>query len=415
MLSVWPVLRSLVPLLRRPLFLVASRRAQSVVLVALLAGSIALTALPAAAQTDPFDQQISEAQAQVDAAQAAAHAIADRVEAAKEQRAALEAQVAEVQAKIADLQAKIPALQAQVRELRAIVRQRAAVLYANSGPWSDDATFSIDPSIKAERKKALADAAAKQDDDTMKQLKATVAQLKQVQVELAAEQTQLAQQQAALAQVETQLASEQADLQRKVDIANAALERARALGALRARGEPVEGPTILTGAQMAGWWHTRSYSFRVPGSTIESIAQTYVEEGRAENVRGDLAFAQAIVETGGFSAAPANNFAGMGWCDSCSTGRQFPSARDGIRAQIQHLKNYADSTSRASGLAYPPSPYWYGSNPATAIHNFDTFFAKGWAPTWNDMGHGNWATDKTYAGKVLKVYADMVAFAQTHG
>jgi hypothetical protein len=105
----------------------------------------------------------------------------------------------------------------------------------------------------------------------------------------------------------------------------------------------------------------------------------------------------------------------MGWCDSCSTGRSFPTARDGVRAQIQHLKNYADPTSRASGLAHPPSPYWYGSDPALATQNFNTFFAKGWAPTWNDMGHGNWATDRQYAGKVLRVYADMVAYAQAHG
>jgi hypothetical protein len=84
-----------------------------------------------------------------------------------------------------------------------------------------------------------------------------------------------------------------------------------------------------------------------------------------------------------------------------------------VRAQIQHLKNYADSSSRASGLANPPSPYWYSSDPATAARYFDTFFAKGWAPTWNDMGHGNWATDRAYSGKVLGVYASMVEFART--
>jgi hypothetical protein len=222
-------------------------------------------------------------------------------------------------------------------------------------------------------------------------------------------------QQAALAQVESELLAQQGELDRRVAVANAALDRARALGALRARGEPVMGPTILTAAQMAGWWRTRDYTFRVPGSTIDQLAQLFVEEGQAENVRGDLAFAQAIVETGGFRASPNNNFAGMGWCDSCSTGRRFPTARDGIRAQIQHLKNYADRYSLASGLAYPPSPYWYGSNPGQAVRNFNTFFAKGWAPTWTDMGNGNWATAKHYSSAVLKVYADMVAFAQTHG
>ena len=43
---------------------------------------------------------------------------------------------------------------------------------------------------------------------------------------------------------------------------------------------------------------------------------------------------------------------------------------------------------------------------------FDTYFAKGWAPTWSDMGHGNWATDPNYAGKVIGVYHSMVAFSR---
>ena len=32
-------------------------------------------------------------------------------------------------------------------------------------------------------------------------------------------------------------------------------------------------------------------------------------------------------------------------------------------------------------------------------------------PTWNLMGNGNWATDPTYASKVLVIYFDMVTFA----
>jgi hypothetical protein len=86
-----------------------------------------------------------------------------------------------------------------------------------------------------------------------------------------------------------------------------------------------------------------------------------------------------------------------------------------VRAQIQHLLNYADPASRSSLLHHAPSPYWYGSDPVRAARNFDTFFAKGWAPTWTDMGRGNWATDPNYSGKVLRVYADMVAYAQANG
>ena len=42
---------------------------------------------------------------------------------------------------------------------------------------------------------------------------------------------------------------------------------------------------------------------------------------------------------------------------------------------------------------------------------FDNYFAKGWAPTWSEMGHGNWATDPDYAGKVIGIYNSMVAFS----
>jgi hypothetical protein len=377
--------------------------------------AIFIATTPSASAQDPFDQEIARAQAEVEAAQAAAHEAAGRLVAAEEARAAVEAQIVAVQARVAEIEAQIPALKAEVSRLRRIVRRRAAALYRNSGPANKENAIPLNPSLAAVRRQRLTDAAAKQDDATMAQLDAAAAQLAAIKEELAVQQGVLAEQQEQLAATEQQLVAQQAELDRRVAVANAALERARILGALRANGEPVMGPTILTATQMAGWWRTQGYSFRVPGMTIESVAQLFVEEGQAEYIRGDLAFAQSIVETGGFRAAPNNNFAGLGWCDSCSTGRQFPTARDGIRAQVQHLKNYADSTSRASGLAYPPSPYWYGSNPTTARRNFDTFFAKGWAPTWNDMGKGNWATDRAYSGKVLRVYADMVAYAQTHG
>jgi hypothetical protein len=58
------------------------------------------------------------------------------------------------------------------------------------------------------------------------------------------------------------------------------------------------------------------------------------------------------------------------------------------------------------------SPYWWGSDPDAAAERFDSFFAKGWAPTWSDMGHGNWATDPNYSGKVIAIYRSMVAFSQ---
>lgn len=387
---------------------------RTVVFIALSVGAgLVVAPVPTAhAQVDPFDAEIEQARQQVQEAQAAAHASAAELAATQARQVELTAQVAQVQASIADLQIRIPQLQAQTRELRRTVRERAAAVYASGGPATLYGPISFDPNLVQARRRVLADAAAKRDADTITELEATTAELAAAREQLAAQQVDLAQQQADLAALEAELQSQQAALAQRVAIANAALERATAIGALRSRGEPVLGPTILTGAQMAGWIKAKGYKTRIETS-IDDLANIFVEEGRAEGVRGDLAFAQAVVETAGFNASPSNNYAGMGWCDSCSNGRRFPTPRDGIRAQIQHLKNYADPTSRASGLANPPSPYWYGSDPATAARNFDTFFAKGWAPTWVDMGNGNWATAKHYSAAVLRVYADLVTFART--
>lgn len=367
---------------------------------------------PAAAQGDAFDQEIERARAEVREAQAAAHEANQRLEGTRQRQAEVQARVAEVQAEITRLREEIPRLQARVAELRRIVRERAVALYSAGGPAAIYGPIAVEPSLKAARRRILADAAARRDDQVMQELEATAKALADAQAKLETEETALAAEQAQLAELEQQLVAQQAELDRRVAAANAALQRAELIGALRARGEPVQGPTVLTAEQMAGYIRAKGYRPRIQTS-IDELAQIYVEEGTAEGVRGDLAFAQSVVETGGFASSPDNNFAGLGWCDSCSHGTSFPTPRDGVRAQIQHLLNYADASSRAANLRNPPSPYWYGSDPVVAARKFDTFFAKGWAPTWNDMGHGNWATDPKYSGKVLRVYAEMVAFANT--
>ncbi len=187
-------------------------------------------------------------------------------------------------------------------------------------------------------------------------------------------------------------------------------------------GVPVMGPNVLSAAQLANWYRATKRTPAIPVS-IDTFAQYYIDEGRAEGVRGDLAFAQSMVETGylgfvGSIVKPENyNYAGMGACDSCNSGRQFPSAQVGVRAQIQHLKNFADPTSRAATLAHPPVVEWYGMrstgalDPVLAVFNYDHFFAKGTAPTWNQMGGpGKWASAPTYATVILQVYNRMLTF-----
>jgi hypothetical protein len=233
---------------------------------------------------------------------------------------------------------------------------------------------------------------------------------------------------AQLNQVETKLESERADktalhadavsrrdsLRQQHDALS--VERAREQTLLDHLGAvPVMGEAELNGKQLAAWFRSTGAVPRLaPGTTIDDVAALYVQEGADEGVRGDFAFAQAIIETGSFAVTAGNNYSGIGVCDSCTGGYAFASPRDGIRAQIQLLRNYADPESRASKLAHPPSPELYGSDRQKADHLYDTFFLKGKAPLWNLMGNGNWATDPTYAAKVVGVFNQMVAFANAH-
>jgi hypothetical protein len=178
---------------------------------------------------------------------------------------------------------------------------------------------------------------------------------------------------------------------------------------------PIMGDAILSPTQLSAWYATTGQTAKLaPGVTIDDVSRLFVVEGRAEHVRGDLAFAQAMVETGGFQVAAGNNYSGIGVCDSCQGGYSFPTPLDGVRAQIQLLRNYADPDSRASNLANPPSPTLYGANPEKAAATYDSFFLKGKAPLWNQMGGGNWATDPTYAHKVIDLFNAMVAFSVQH-
>ena len=109
------------------------------------------------------------------------------------------------------------------------------------------------------------------------------------------------------------------------------------------------GDATLTAEQMASWFNSRGVRYRLMGNTtMTDLAQLYLDEGALEHVRPELAFVQAVLETGSFGNAVDNNFAGIGACDSCIGQIPFATPREGVRGQIQMLRNYADPTSRAA-------------------------------------------------------------------
>ena len=175
---------------------------------------------------------------------------------------------------------------------------------------------------------------------------------------------------------------------------------------------PVMGDAELTVDDVNDWFTARGAKYRLAGNmSMKDLIGLYFEEGAAEHIRPELAFAQSILETGSFGHALDNNYGGIGACDSCDGEIAFSTPRDGVRGQMQLLRNFADPSSRASGLANPPSAPIFGRDPASAAASFDSYVAKGRIPTWNLMGNGNWATDPTYASKVLLIYFDMINFS----
>lgn len=169
----------------------------------------------------------------------------------------------------------------------------------------------------------------------------------------------------------------------------------------------VMGGPRVGAAGLAQWFAAKApagYRATVDPGTL---ATYFIEEGAAENVRGDMAFLQSIVETGWFrftgSVAPgSNNFAGIGATDSGGAPASFPDARTGVRAQIQHLRAYADWT--AGSCTVPPL------HAACVDPRFNLVSPKGKAPTWNQMGNGNWASSSTYATSILNLYAQLLQF-----
>src|SRR5207237_9270541 len=156
---------------------------------------------------------------------------------------------------------------------------------------------------------------------------------------------------------------------------------------------PIMGPSRLTAKQMADYVIAQHYKPRIT-VPIEILAQIYLDEGAATGVRGDVAFAQSILETAGFanpgSAPTDNNFAGIGWCDSCAHGFDFPDARTGVRAQLQLLRVYVDPL-------FPDAAY--AAKDPILLPGTLTLGFRGKVQAWWDLW-GSWATGALYGTRV---------------
>ena len=131
-------------------------------------------------------------------------------------------------------------------------------------------------------------------------------------------------------------------------------------------------------------------------ANIEEFCQIFYEEAIAENIRPEVAFCQTMKETGflqfGHDVKPDQcNFAGLGATGNGVAGNSFASVREGIRAQIQHLKAYATTDNLIN----------------TCVDNRFGYVKRGSAPyvEWlgkkeNPTGDG-WATGANYGTDIV--------------
>ena len=130
-------------------------------------------------------------------------------------------------------------------------------------------------------------------------------------------------------------------------------------------------------------------------ATAQDFFTTLYDEAVSEGVSPELLFAQVMKETawlqfGGDVRIQQFNFGGLGATGGGAAGASFPSVQIGLRAQVQHLRAYADSGASAQDLSHPL---------------VDTRFAyvrKGSAPYVEHLGiqenpqRTGWATARNY-------------------
>jgi hypothetical protein len=183
---------------------------------------------------------------------------------------------------------------------------------------------------------------------------------------------------------------------------------------------PVMGPSLLSAAQLAAWYYRHSGVTPLipafgghPAGDVEALAQVFIDDGRLEGVRGDIAFVQSQLETGwlhfaGSQIPPdAFNYAGIYAFDgrpslpNCLHGDTPPSRcmgtpQRGVLVQIQLLRSYADPSAKTA-------PNRLISAPSDRA---------GLAPLWEYFGGNNcpcgkliWASASGYGLRIIQMYS----------
>ena len=158
----------------------------------------------------------------------------------------------------------------------------------------------------------------------------------------------------------------------------------------------IASKSVATAEQMIAY--IKSKKQNVAQSVIDMIP-LYLSEGEIEGIAGDIAFAQSCLETGNFWFAGSNvtldqnNFCGMGVTSGNKKGNSFETPQIGIRAQIQHLKAYANTDPLVNECVDPRFRY---------VKRGCAEYVEWLGIQENPSGKG-WASGAGYGNKILRI------------
>ncbi|WP_277669068.1 N-acetylmuramoyl-L-alanine amidase [Caproiciproducens galactitolivorans] len=159
----------------------------------------------------------------------------------------------------------------------------------------------------------------------------------------------------------------------------------------------IAGTTAATAAQMRAYLLLKNPQ---AAGFAANLPEIYIEEAAAEGIRADVAFAQSCLETGNFKFGgdvkpEQNNFAGIGATGGGVAGNKFTTPREGVRAQIQHLKAYANAEPLKGECVDPRFKY---------VTRASAPYVEWLGIPENPNGKG-WASGAGYGGKILAILA----------
>ena len=168
----------------------------------------------------------------------------------------------------------------------------------------------------------------------------------------------------------------------------------------------VAGASEVTLNQLVSYYQSHaaypSFYSGSDASSLRKFCKIYMEECQAEGIRAEVAFCQAMKETnflryGGDVNIAQYNFAGLGATGGGAKGNSYPNVRTGVRAQVQHLKAYANEEALVNKCV---------DDRFTYVSRGSAMYVEWLGIPDNPTGKG-WATDTNYGGSILTMISEL--------